>query len=137
MKTRVSAYGLVIRDEQILLTQLADYCYRPGHWTLPGGGMDHGELPEQTLQREFFEETGLTASELELFHVHAFSEDVRGPFLGVQIVYRAQAEGIPHVQEVGGSTAAVAWVPLSELAALPRVPGLDVVLERLGIDVQP
>ena len=135
MKTRVSAYGLVIREGQILLTQLADHCYRPGHWTLPGGGMDHGELPEQTLQREFFEETGLMATDLELFHVHSFSENVRGPFLGVQIVYRARAEGTPSVQEVGGSTAAVAWVPLSDLAELPRVPGLDVVLDRLGIAV--
>ena len=135
MKTRVSAYGLVIRDDQILLTQLADHCYRPGHWTLPGGGMDHGELPEQTLVREFFEETGLVARDLELFHVHAFSEDTPRLFMGVQIVYRAQADGIPSVQEEGGSTAAVAWVPLSELGRLPRVPGLDVVLGRLGIPV--
>jgi len=135
MKTRVSAYGLVIQDEHILLTQLADYCYRPGHWTLPGGGMDFGELPEQTLAREFFEETGLRAEELELFHVHAFSENDRSPFMGVQIVYRAQASGVPSVQEVGGSTAAVAWVPLDELHTMPRVPGLDVVLAKLGLDL--
>lgn len=137
MHTRVSAYALVIRDEKILLTQLAEYCYRPGHWTLPGGGMDHGELPEETLVREFREETGLEASELELFHVHAFSESERGLFMGVQIVYRAKAEGEPRVVEVGGSTADVAWVPLSKLHALPRVPGLDVVLGKLGIDVGP
>lgn len=135
MKTRVSAYGLAIQDGQILLTQLADHCYRAGHWTLPGGGMDHGELPEQTLKREFFEETGLVACALDLFHVHAFSEDTRGPFLGVQIVYRAQATGTPCVQEVGGSTAAVAWVPLEELGSLPRVPVLDVVLAKLGVPV--
>ena len=135
MKTRVSAYGLVINDDRILLTQLAAHCYRPGHWTLPGGGMDHGELPEQTLVREFMEETGLAAHHLELFHVHAFSEDVRGLFMGVQIIYRVQAAGIPRVLEVGGSTAAVAWVPLTGLAAIPRVPGLDVVLARLGVEV--
>lgn len=135
MKTRVSSYALVVSDGRILLTQLADHCYRPGHWTLPGGGMDHGELPEQTLAREFFEETGLTATNLELFHVHAFSEDTRGPFMGVQIVYRAQASGTPCVQEVGGSTAAVAWVPLSELGSLSRVPVLDVVLDKLGLAV--
>ena len=97
--------------------------------------MDHGELPEQTLVRELFEETGLTAHDLEIFHVHAFSEDVQGPFLGVQIVYRAQASGVPCVQEVGGSTAAAAWVPLADLGGMPRVPGLDVVLGKLGIAV--
>ncbi len=133
MKTRVSAYGLAIHDGHILLTQLAEHCYRPGHWTLPGGGMDHGELPEQTLCREFREETGLEAENLELFHVHAFSEDVRGPYLGVQIVYRVTAEGVPQVLEQGGSTAAVAWVPLARLAALPRVPVLDVVLQKAGV----
>lgn len=133
MKTRVSAYALVINDAHILLTQLADHCYRPGHWTLPGGGMDHGELPEQTLLREFHEETGLLAHNLELFHVHAFSESERGLFMGVQIVYRAHAAGTPRVLEVGGSTAAVAWLPLRSLARLPRVPGLDVVLSKLGM----
>lgn len=134
MKTRVSAYGLVIRDEKILLTQLADFCYRPRHWTLPGGGMKHGELPEETLLREL-EETGLEPRELELelFHVHTFSESERGLFMGVQIVYRAQAQGEPAVLEVGGSTADVAWIPLSELSTLERVPGLDVILTKLGV----
>ena len=134
MKTRVSAYGLVVSDDRILLTQLADFCTRPGQWNLPGGGMDHGELPEETLVREFREETGLRAHDLELFHVHAFSENERGPFMGVQIVYQVKAQGEPEVQEVGGSTAAVAWVPLSELKGLNRVPGLDVVLGKLGVD---
>lgn len=133
MKTRVSAYGLVVRDEQILLTQLADFCYRPRHWMLPGGGMKHGELPEQTVVREFHEETGLAASELDLFHVHTFSESERGPFMGVQIAYRAHAEGEPTVLEVGGSTADVAWVPFEELPKLDRVPGLDVILTKLGV----
>ena len=133
MKTRVSAYGLALSGEQILLTQLADFCYRPGHWTLPGGGMKYGELPEETLVREFHEETSLQARDLDLFHVHAFSESERGPFMGVQIVYRVAALGEPRVLEVGGSTADVAWVSFADLPKLPRVPGLDIILKKLGV----
>jgi 8-oxo-dGTP pyrophosphatase MutT (NUDIX family) len=135
MKTRVSAYGLAVSDERILLTQLADFCYRPRHWTLPGGGMKHGELPEDTLVREFHEETSLTAGDLDLFHVHAFSENERGLFMGVQVVYQVSASGEPRVVEVGGSTADVAWVPFGDLRKLDRVPGLDVILEKLGISL--
>ena len=133
MKTRVSAYGLAMTDTHILLTQLADRCYRPRHWTFPGGGMNHGELPEDTLVREFFEETGLKASALDLFHVHAFSEDERGLYMGVQIIYKVHAEGEPQVQEVGGTTAACEWVALDELSARKRVPVLDVVLKKLKL----
>ncbi|MFT5587670.1 MAG: 8-oxo-dGTP diphosphatase [Cognaticolwellia sp.] len=139
MRTRVSVYGLAMdhcpeQGPRVLLTQLAEHCYRPGCWTLPGGGMDFGESPEQTLMREVHEESALHATEPKLFHVHSFSEDTkRGPFQAVQIVYRIQAQGEPRVLEVDGSTGAVAWVPLSEVAALPKVPMLDVILEMLEI----
>ena len=139
MRTRVSIYGLATdlcpeHGPRVLLTQLAEHCYRPGCWTLPGGGMDFGESAEQTLLREVHEESALTAENPELFHVHAFSEETkRGPFQAVQIVYRIQAQGTPRVLEVGGSTAAVAWVPLSQLADLPKVPMLDVILEMLEL----
>jgi ADP-ribose pyrophosphatase YjhB (NUDIX family) len=139
MRTRVSVYGLATdacpdKGPRILLTQLAEHCYRPGCWTLPGGGMDFGESTEQTLLREVHEESALHATEPELFHVHAFSEQTkRGPFQAVQIVYRIQAQGEPRVLEVGGSTGAVAWVPFSELSELPKVPMLDVILEMLAL----
>ena len=31
----------------------------PGRWFLPGGGVEHGEDPIDTVRREFLEETGL------------------------------------------------------------------------------
>ncbi|MFT6161853.1 MAG: hypothetical protein ACJARS_004117, partial [bacterium] len=55
-------------------------------------------------------------------HARTYSESgERGDFLAVQIIYTATLRGEPSVQEVGGSTAAARWVPLSELATLPTV----------------
>jgi len=40
---RVAAYGLVLRDNRILLTRLARRISAGERWHLPGGGVDHGE----------------------------------------------------------------------------------------------
>jgi 8-oxo-dGTP diphosphatase len=131
MHTRVSAYAFAIHDGHVLLTQLAAYCFNAGHWTLPGGGIDHGEQPMEAVVREAREETSLEATQLELLHARAFSEVTkRGPFMGVQLVYRATMRGDPRVIEVGGSTAAARWVPLHEVASLPTVAMVDDVLSR-------
>lgn len=57
---RVAAYGVITDSRgRLLLTRLNDRTERPGCWTLPGGGVDHGEHPEQVMVREVLEETGL------------------------------------------------------------------------------
>lgn len=33
-----------------------------GFWELPGGGLDHGEAPQEALVREILEETGICAT---------------------------------------------------------------------------
>ena len=58
-----AAYALVTRchggDAQVLLTRLSASAAHPGRWTLPGGGVDHGEHPSAALAREVEEECGL------------------------------------------------------------------------------
>jgi len=61
----VGAVVLVYGDDQLLLQQRTDN----GLWGLPGGIMELGETLENTATRELYEETGLTASSLQLFHV--------------------------------------------------------------------
>ena len=44
---RLAAYALVRRDDTVLLTRISDRGHLPGTWTLPGGGIDHGEKPSR------------------------------------------------------------------------------------------
>jgi 8-oxo-dGTP pyrophosphatase MutT (NUDIX family) len=52
---RVAAYALVRRGDEVLLTRLSDTAAHPGLWTLPGGGIAHGERPAAALEREVAE----------------------------------------------------------------------------------
>ena len=56
---RQSVIGIVFSPDQtkILLIRRRDI---PNIWTLPGGGVDSGETPEQAVIREVEEETHLT-----------------------------------------------------------------------------
>lgn len=39
----------------------------PDHWSMPGGVMEPGEMPEQTIRRELEEELGYVVGEVELY----------------------------------------------------------------------
>lgn len=65
---RVSAYGISIKDEKLLLVQdKISKC-----WEFPGGGLEAGESIEVGMQREIMEETGLKIdpSKIKFFSKH-------------------------------------------------------------------
>lgn len=55
---KVAVIALVTHGERVLLVQRTINPAK-GKWTLPGGYMDAGELPDQALQRELLEEVAL------------------------------------------------------------------------------
>jgi 8-oxo-dGTP diphosphatase len=123
-RQRLAAYALVQRNDAVLLTRHSARGPRPGTWTLPGGGLDHGEPPALAVAREVLEETGLVATVGHLIGVqdehftgtapHGREED----FHGVHLVFAADVSaGEPRVHDVDGTTDAAAWIPLTEVAS--------------------
>ena len=65
---RHGAYGIVIQSSKILLTQKKSGPYK-GLWDLPGGAIEFGETPEETLKRELMEESWIEVSKLEFLTI--------------------------------------------------------------------
>jgi 8-oxo-dGTP diphosphatase len=59
----VAACALVDADGRVLLAQRPEGKTMAGLWEFPGGKMEDGERPEQTLIRELKEELGIAVSE--------------------------------------------------------------------------
>lgn len=85
----LGTYGLIIKDEKIVLIKKVGGPYN-GKLDLPGGTIEWGETPEQTLIRELNEEVGIDVIKYELFDANSIifewihkEELERGHHLGI------------------------------------------------------
>jgi 8-oxo-dGTP diphosphatase len=138
---RVAAYAVILRDERILLSRLSDALTQTPLWTLPGGGLDHGEDPRAAVVREVYEETGLdvsvgeTAWVLSAHRANAWRRGRNVDAHALRIVYDGWVpldSPEPKTVEVGGSTAEAAWLPLADVrsGAVPTLPLVHEALEH-------
>ncbi|MGW2488800.1 NUDIX hydrolase [Streptomyces sp. NPDC001606] len=130
---RVAAYAVCVRDGQLLLARSPG----PGgvpEWVLPGGGMEHGEDPYDTVRREVAEETGYHVEVTGLLGVDSFRTTLgrtaldRTDHHALRLVYEVAVTGGELRYEIGGSTDFAAWQDLAAVPALNRVPVVDTAL---------
>jgi ADP-ribose pyrophosphatase YjhB (NUDIX family) len=135
---RIGAYAIITHPDDpgtILLCRIAPGYPGAGTWTLPGGGVDHGEHPDAGVVREVAEETGLAAVLGPVAGIASgFIErpvSRPGPLHWVAILYHARVSAAELRQEVGGSTEVCAWIAITEVVGLPRVGLVDQALAAL------
>ena len=129
---RPSAYGVVIRDGQILLSPQ----HGIGH-DLPGGGVNIGEALEQAVLREVKEETGVDVRVTKLLavrdNVFVWKPDEpaeRGVFHSVMMYYLCEyvsgdmsTDGFDEEEKEYAELAE--WIPLSRLDTIKSASSYD------------
>ncbi len=135
--TRVGAYCVLVERGSILLAHLHPDVFDKEEWTLPGGGLEPHETPEQAAVRELYEETGLNVELTGLLAVDSFTvpaeeriaaADRQRALLSLRIIYTARRTGGSLRPEPDGSTDEVAWIDLDKVTAISRVELVDVAV---------
>ena len=132
-QTRFAAYGVLVDENERILLALWNGG-RSGRWTMPGGGAELTETPEETMVREVAEESGYEVEPLGLLGLVTdwISAERRlhgtGPLKVVRAVYAARITGGELRNEIGGSTDEARWIPLTEVAGLDRVELVDAAI---------
>jgi ADP-ribose pyrophosphatase YjhB (NUDIX family) len=120
---RIGAYGLCRDDAgRVLLARNSSRSAFPGLWTLPGGGVEQGEDPDDTVVREFAEETGLVVRVAGLRAAMADVFRLPGTDLWEhtdRIIYDVTPVGGSLRDEAEGTTDLVEWVSPAGLPLMP------------------
>ena len=141
VKTHVGAYGVIVKDDKITLVKKARGGYK-GKLDLPGGGMEHTELPEEALKREIMEEAGINITNYKLLDVVATNikwemepnlwEDLHH----IGILYTVDTNELFLKNEADGLDSNGAnWYNITELNKKELSPFTILALEKLGYNI--
>lgn len=79
---RPSVYGIIIKDNKILLSRQWD------GYDFPGGGIEIGETVEEALKREVKEETGMNVEKGAVVYCEtSFYKTTKGQYVNAVLIY--------------------------------------------------
>ena len=123
----VAACALVDADGRVLLAQRPTGKPMAGLWEFPGGKVEAGERPEQTLIRELKEELGIFVNEACLAPLTFASHSYPDFHLLMPLFVCRRWEGTPMALE--GQQ--LAWVRVNRLRDYPMPPADEPLVSHL------
>ena len=125
----VAACALVDADGRVLIAQRSPGKEMAGLWEFPGGKVEQGERPEETLIRELSEELGIVVSEACLAPL-TFASHVYPAFHLLMPLYVCrQWEGRPEAKV----HTRIAWVRPNRLRDYPMPPADEPLVSHLTV----
>ena len=106
---------VLVLDESGRVLLLQQYISH-GKWTLPGGGLERGELAVAAARRELREETGILVEEEALTYLGTLRRpDYDIPFIAPVFSVRVQATALPRRRANPREIMAVRWFDPDQL----------------------
>ena len=70
---KISAGGFLFKDGKVLVVRRSkDDDFLPGYYEMPGGKVDFGDHPDESLEREFMEEVNLKVISLNPYRIYTY-----------------------------------------------------------------
>ncbi len=125
----VAACALVDADGRVLIAQRPPGKEMAGLWEFPGGKVEQGERPEETLIRELSEELGIVVSEACLAPLTFASHGYPAFHLLMPLYVCRKWEGRPEAKV----HTRIAWVKPNRLRDYPMPPADEPLVSHLTV----
>lgn len=122
-KLRLRVCGICIQADKLLLVKHAATLGNHAFWAPPGGGVNFGESIEESLKREFMEETGLNIEVGRFLFVNEF---LKPPLHAVELFFEVKIKAgelltgsDPEHTHDTQLIEQVTWLSIKDILAIP------------------
>ena len=124
----VAACALIDQDNRVLIAQRPEGKAMAGLWEFPGGKVEPGETPEQTVIRELREELSVTVTEACLAPLTFASHDYGEFHILLPLFVCRRWDGWPQPREAQQ----IKWVRANRLRTFPMPPADEPLISHLA-----
>ena len=117
----------LIKDNKVVVTKYKEGNKKAGYYEIPGGKIEEGEIPEQTVIREMREETGLKIRNLK--YKGNMIIEYPNRIFDFEVFICNECEGKPQDFEENTSE----WIEINELLKKEKILSNIMILDRFFI----